>query len=124
MIAQAGPAATGFAAVSVNHESVRSGQTVEIGAFSLNRTGSHTLTVSTPLFNFNLDSSDMFINQRLRVNVPLSNLKTHGLIGQTSRRVTNPGSIKHLEGEVDDYVILSEDLLGSDFLFNQFNPTL
>jgi len=122
MTARAGPAAVGFSQVSVNNEVVRKGQTIEIGSFSVNRTGSHTLIVSTPLFDFGFDNSDSFINQRLRVNVPLSNLKTHGLIGQTGRRPSNPGSLKHIEGEVDDYVIVSEDLLGNDFVYNQFNP--
>jgi len=102
---------------------VRPAQVIEIGQFHLNRTGSHTAEISTPLFDFFLDSTDMFINQRLRANVPLTNLKTHGLIGQTNKRASNPGSLRHVEGEVDDYAILSENLLGNDFVYNQFNPT-
>lgn len=50
-------------------------------------------------------------------NVPL-----HGLIGQTWKNIQYSDGLVY-EGEVADYLLLSQDLFGVDFAFNQFRPS-
>jgi len=118
---KAGPASTGFSSVKFNGKELQTGQINSIETFSLNYTTSHTIKVQTSLFSFEFDNSDNFINQRFSPNVRLSTLNAHGLIGQTSRVAVNPGAIPYIEGEVDDYVIVSDNILGNDCMYNRFN---
>jgi hypothetical protein len=92
----------------------------------------HFAVISTPWFTFTFESSDMFINQRVTLNMPLNdleNLDIHGILGQTVHLFpTHPqhkhkGKIKYIEGDVDDYVIGSTDLLGDDFIYNRYRSS-
>jgi hypothetical protein len=67
-----------------------------------------------------VENSDGFLNM-LRVEVSdwrrlEQDVQSHGLLGQTWRRRQSG----HIEGEVDDYAVGHNDLLGCSFLFNQF----
>ena len=83
----------------------------------------------TEQFDFEVECSDLFLNHAMRVNVPLSELTTHGLLGQTHSARDNSDSdsasathrlrSRHIE-EVDDYAIADNDIVGSAFLYNRF----
>lgn len=119
---QAGPAKKGFQGVQVDGKALKVGDKVEFGSFSMEMTSAYTVNVMTEKFAFELSNSDMFINQALRPLVPLSALAgTHGLLGQThSTPKSTTGAIRHIDGEVDDYVIQDSDIFGNDFVYNQF----
>ena len=119
-LVQAGPAKKGFAGVQVDGKSVAVGDKVTFGAFSLEMTSAYTVTVQTENFAFELSNSDMFINQAVRAMVPLSELTSHGLLGQTHNAKTYATALKYIAGEVDDYVIADSDIFGTDFVYNQF----
>ena len=116
----AGPAKKGFAGVQMDGKVVAIGQTVSFGSFSLTVKSTHSVEVTTEHFAFELSNSDMFVNQAVRATVPLSSLSSHGLLGQTHSGKTHPGPLRHVEGNVDDYVIADSDVFGTDFLYNQF----
>ena len=116
----AGPAKKGFAGVQMDGKVVAIGQTVSFGSFSLTVKSTHSVEVTTEHFAFELSNSDMFVNQAVRATVPLSSLASHGLLGQTHSGKTHPGPLRHVEGNVDDYVIADSDVFGTDFLYNQF----
>ena len=121
-LVQSGPAQKGFAGVQVDGRSVQVGDKVSFGPFSLERTSTHGVSVTTENFSFELSNSDMFINQAIRPLVPLSELTaTHGLLGQTHSTKTYGSAIKYIMGDVDDYVIADSDIFGHDFVYNQFN---
>ena len=119
-LVQAGPAFTGFAGVQVDGQALSVGESVELGDFTLAYTSSHDVSVTTRSFDFALHNSDAFINQQLKARVPLSQLSAHGLLGQTHSAKTYANALKHVEGDVDDYVVQDGNIFGSDFLFNQF----
>jgi len=96
------------------------GETATFGSFSVAVKSTHSVVVSTEHFDFELSNSDEFINQALRSKVPLSQLESHGLLGQTHRAKTYPTAIRYIEGQVDDYVIADDDIFGDDFLYNKF----
>ena len=83
---------------------------------------SHRVTLGTRQFRFAFSSSDRFVNQQLAVSVPLSELRSHGLLGQTHSAPARHGSIAHIEGEVDDYVVVEEKepLFGCSFPYSRF----
>ena len=116
----AGSARAGFELVEVDGELLAVGDEVEYGSFRLLVQSTHRIHVHTDHFEFDLTNSDMFINQALRAKVPLQQLQSHGLIGQTHSSRTYATSIKYIQGEVDDYVILDDDIFGTQFLYNRF----
>jgi len=61
----------------------------------------------------------MFVNQAVVSLVPLNRLAAHGLLGQT-HRVSTRSTVTDIAGEVDDYAIQGNDILGVDFVFNRF----
>jgi len=117
----AGGAKKGFSMIQVDGQALKVGDSVSFGSFSVTLKSSHSVSVETENFSFELFNSDMFINQALRAKVPLSQLQSHGLLGQTHSSKTYATSIKFVEGEVDDYVIADSDIFGTDFVFNKFN---
>ena len=117
---QSGSAAQGFAGVQVDGKALAAGETASYGVFSVEFVSSHSVAVTTADFSFLLSNSDHFINQQLRATTPLSQLKAHGLLGQTHSAKTYANALKHVEGDVDDYVVQDGNIFGSDFLFNQF----
>ena len=123
----AGAARTGFARVEVDGAVLGIGDAVSSGssaraAFSVARTSSHHVHVHTEQFDFELASSDRFVNHKVRVNVPLSELSTHGLLGQTHARASKESHrrSRHFEGDVDDYAEADRDIFGSKFTYNRF----
>ena len=118
----AGSAELGFEQVVVDGRLLSVGQAVQVSSFSVRYLSSHVVEVSTAHFRFTLDNSDRFVNQQVTPTLPLSMLTAHGLLGQTHRRTTHHSQLKAIEGEVDDYASASNDLLGSDFTYNQFTP--
>ena len=117
-----GDAKSGFSMVQMDGKEVTVGQTVTFGSFSLTRTSAYSVSVQTEQFSFVLSNSDLFINQALASKVSLSKLHAHGLLGQTHSFKTYPNAVRHIEGEVDDYVIADSDIFGHDFLYNRFQP--
>ena len=120
-LVQSGSAKRGFAGVQMDGVALQVGDKVEMGEFTLEFTSTHSVQVTTDSFEFDLYNSDMFINQALRARVPLSQLQSHGLLGQTHSTATYPTSLKYVEGDVDDYVIADSNIFGTSFLYNRFN---
>jgi hypothetical protein len=82
----------------------------------------HEITVFIDVWTIELENVDGFLNIRsVQVAVDLSELTSHGLLGQTWNTKMYPGSLKHIEGNVDDYLLAEKSLFGIDFLFNQFS---
>jgi len=119
-LVQSGPASKGFSGVQVDGKLLKVGDSTQFGDFSVELTSTHTVSVTTESFEFQLSNSDMFINQALKARVPLSQLRAHGLLGQTHSTATYATAIKYIDGEVDDYVIQDGNIFGTDFLFNHF----
>ena len=119
---QAGDRLVGFTAVSVDGVQLPVGGSVQPAAgMTINRVSSHELRVSTRLFSFELHNSDLFINQAVKANVPIAQLSTHGLLGQTHKRVAMGAGVKQVvEGEVDDYVVAEDTVFGTDCVYNQY----
>ena len=117
-----GNAKKGFESVTVNDKEVRVGESVILGGDmgSLSRNNTHTASVTVGNWDFVFENSDMFVNQRVRV-IDASNLRSHGLLGQTWRDTLHPNPIKYIEGKVDDYVIRDKNIFGDNFMFNAFN---
>lgn len=87
------------------------------------RNSTHLVTVQVSNFLLEIENSDHFLNYRLRVLdwSALSDMRPHGLLGQTYRKPTKPGrQIKYIEGRVDDYQIKEGDIFGDDFAYNRF----
>ena len=116
----AGDAKKGFSMVQMDGKALKVGDKVAFGSFSIEVLSAYKVKVETERFEFELDNSDMFINQALRSKVALSKLQSHGLLGQTHSSKVHSSPLKYIEGEVDDYVIADNDIFGSDFLFNKF----
>lgn len=116
----AGPAKKGFSMVQMDGQVVKVGESVEFGSFSLAVKSTHAVVITTEHFAFELSNSDMFVNQALRSTVPLSQLQSHGLLGQTHSSKTFASALRYIEGEVDDYVIADNDVFGDDFVYNKF----
>ena len=120
-LVQSGSAKQGFSGVQVDGKSVAVGDSVSFGSFSLTVTSTHSVSVTTEHFSFELSNSDMFINQAIRPLVSLPELSsTHGLLGQTHSTSTYANTVKYIAGEVDDYVIADSDVFGTDFVYNKF----
>ena len=115
-----GDAKTGFSMVQMNGQVVPVGHRISFGSFSLTRHSAYSVTVQTEQFSFDLSNSDFFINQALAPKVSLSQLQSHGLLGQTHSTKVHASPLRYIEGEVDDYVIADSDIFGDDFLFNKF----
>ena len=120
-----GPASTGFGGIEVDGGRLLGvGEHVEFDNFSVVVEDEWTVHVALAHFAFTLSNSDRFINQAVQALVPLGTLQAHGLLGQTHRAVKYPTAIRYIDGKVDDYLVESEDLWGTDFMFNRFHPSL
>jgi hypothetical protein len=91
------------------------------GELQLELRSAYELTVSTPTFRFVFSNSDRFINQQLQPAVPLSSLDAHGLLGQTHRRQLYKSTLRYIEGDVDDYAIADNALVGKQYTYNKFS---
>ena len=118
-----GSAAAGYTSVELDNQVLTVGDKVEYGNFSVALFNSHSVIVTSDHFILLLTNSDKFINQALRTRLPVNELHSHGLLGQTHCSKTYATSVRYIEGEVDDYVILDGDMFGTDFVYNQFSPS-
>jgi hypothetical protein len=133
-----GSAANGFDKVTFNNRSIAVGETVELQFKSMEfdnneilvgklyRISTHELSIQISAFTMEIENVDSFVNiRRLSVissyssRTALSELKTHGLLGQTWQLKQYMGSVKEIEGEVDDYVV-EDGIFGNNFIFNRF----
>jgi hypothetical protein len=116
----AGPAKKGFAAVQMDGRALKIGDKVTFGTFSVSFVSAYRVTISMEHFAFSLSNSDMFINQAVSATVPLDELTSHGLLGQTHSTKVYATATRYLEGNVDDYIIADDDIFGDDFVYNQY----
>jgi len=124
-----GSAQDGFASIQLNGEDLAVGSLEEMhfnddtetGYFSYNNT--HEIVASAGQYVITIENVDGFLNLRSVHVHDWRSLESHGLLGQTWRKRRYAGRVKEIEGEVDDYVILSDDIFGDNFLFNKFGVT-
>jgi len=116
----AGDAKSGFASIQLDGKTLSVGDTFTYGTFSVSYKTKYTVSITTENYSFELSNSDMFINQAVSSRVPLSKLRSHGLLGQTHSTKVYATAARYIEGEVDDYVIADNNIFGTDFAYNQF----
>jgi len=93
--------------------------------------------VHTDLMKITISNSDRFVNQEMLLNdnelISLGSKRVvlkdgqkfhadvplHGLQGQTWRNVEYPSGLEY-EGSIMDYHVVSGNIFGTDFVFNQF----
>ena len=125
---QAGSAASGFSAVTLNGRPLKVGVELDLpypgsslaaGSFFYNN--SQEVQVTVGYYTLTIENSDAFLNIRsIKVDSEYwSRLHSHGLLGQTWRNQRYPGKVPEIEGEVDDYTV-GDDIFGDNFLFNKF----
>ena len=130
LLIESGPAERGLYTVEVNGERLIMGDNVTL-SFSNGRVGyihyvsTHEVALTIGLFEIEIENSDSFLNLRsalVRAGnwQELVDEKAHGLLGQTWQVRKGKSAI---EGKVDDYMLMSEDLYGSDFMYNRFGVT-
>jgi len=87
---------------------------------------SHEIFLKVGLFEIELENSDGFVNLRA-VTVRAKNWnklvdeKAHGLLGQTWQLRKGKGINAVIEGKVDDYLILDDEVFGETFMYNKFH---
>jgi len=115
---EAGPADTGFDAVTLNGKTIKVGESTEL--FSFNST--HEITLTFGEWTVEVENSDMFVNLRsVRVHPSSwSKLASHGLLGQTWSNKRYSGLVSAIEGDVDDYLVNENSVFGNLFVFNQY----
>jgi hypothetical protein len=121
LLVTSGSAKQGFAAIVLDGKALTIGDSFSFGEFSVSFTTSHRITVQTEKFSFELANSDMFINQAVSNRVPLNKLNSHGLLGQTHAAKVYSTANRYIAGEIDDYVIADNDILGTSFAYNKFS---
>ena len=122
LFVRAGPAATGFAAVELTNTSAANTATARVDDLSYEQLSSHRLTVTLGSFSLSIDNSDGFVNlAAVTALKPLSQLASHGLLGQTHVRAKSgsSGLSGVIEGEVDDYVV-EGGLFAVDSVYNRY----
>ena len=132
LVVVAGKADSGFALVTLNNRSlaISSSNSAGAGGLSVEYDSLRTLTIRhAGLYALRLENSDGFVNI-LRLSVSdwsrlVQQVQSHGLIGQTWRSEADGAQrrgeeVAAVEGRVDDYVLQGGDLLGTDFVYNQF----
>ena len=96
---------------------------------TVTRLSSHHVLLQVSVFVLQLSSSDGFLNldrvevtdwHRLRTDS-----RSHGLLGQTWQNPpkATQGSVKGIEGKVDDYVQHGSDMFGTDNYYNRFKAS-
>ena len=119
LFVQAGPAATGFAAVDFSGSAGSAGS----GELWYQQLSSHHLTVTLGSFTLHVDNSDSFVNiARVTPLMPLDSLSSHGLLGQTHTRPAGGkrgGVSGAIEGEVDDYMVAG-GLWAADDMYSKY----
>ena len=118
LVVEAGAHEAGFVSVQLNGRSLAVGDSASVGQFAVQVLSSHRLVVRTRELQLTLDNSDRFINQQVEALVGLTRMTAHGLLGQTHRAVQHKSALRHIEGDVDEYVV--SDLLAHDFHYDRF----
>ena len=127
VVVQSGPAQRGLDYVEFNSQRLSVGDSRSLtftdgSEGSLTFLTTHEVLLTGGLFVLEVENSDGFVNLR-SVTVPgnswkaLRDADTHGLLGQTWKLRKDKSAI---EGKVDDYLLESEDLFGTDFMYNKF----
>jgi len=127
LLIESGKASTGFTEVILDGVTLKTGSISMLGTKSkiegvVSFNNSWEITIQVGKFMLEIENSDYFVNIRTFSLLNWSNLTAHGLLGQTWRSQQYSGSVKEIEGEVDDYVVYSEDIFGSDFVYSKFAP--
>jgi len=123
-----GNAEDGFSQVTVNGHAMEVGTSEvlhvanSLGRITFNST--HEITFSAGHFIITVENIDGFFNLRSVRVVNWRSLSSHGLLGQTWSSAKYSGPVKEIEGEVDDYVVVSDSIFGDEFVFNRFNVQL
>jgi len=122
LLMESGSASQGFKSITLNGEllSVGSKLSSSNNEFSMFYESDYRITVNTKEFSFIFDNSDLFINQGVTSRIPLSQLTSHGLFGQTHSAKVYNSALKYIAGDVDDYVVNEGTLTGKDFVYNKF----
>ena len=123
-----GNAATGFASVTINDVALAVGESdvIHFAAWkvgNITRRSSHEVVIESGMFRVELENNNEFLNivsASIVKNTSSKKMIAHGLLGQTWKLKKYSGQIKEIEGEVDDYMIASNDIFGNEFLFNRF----
>jgi hypothetical protein len=110
---------------------------VQLAKGSVEIVNHRRVVVDTPLMTITVTNSDKFMNQEMELKkgelVSLGSKRrvlkdnerfhpevpVHGLQGQTWRNVEYPSGLEY-EGSIMDYHVVSGNLFGTDFTFNQF----
>ena len=124
LVIVSGSAETGFSTVSLGSTTLSpSADVIQSGALSVHFTDRFTVSVSVGNFELTIENSDWFVNlARVAVHhwAELKTAQCHGLLGQTwDRRRARGEEVHEVEGRVDDYAELDNDLLGDRFAFLQ-----
>jgi len=123
LLIESGDANGGFSMVQWNGRDL----TLPTNNSVMEMISSHEITLHLdPLFTIRVENIDGFLNLASVVfdgmNLAMAgNLSTHGLFGQTWKNARYKSTLKVIEGEVDDYTILDNDLFGTSFPYNRFN---
>ena len=128
LLIQAGSANSGFAAVELDGQQLTLSQPVPVAStdssISVRVMNAWQLEVTVGLYTMQLDNSDSFINvASVRVSdwsKLVRDVQPHGLLGQTWKRQRQGLDVKEVEGRIDDYLEASNDMMGNDFMYNQF----
>jgi len=136
--------------VKLQSESESTAMTVSVSVWRRVVIVETSATLSTPALRITIANSDMFLNQQLQVldanllavgskrtvlagsqehqraklnavyGQDHADVKLHGLQGQTWRNIEYASGLEY-EGSVMDYMVLSGNLFGYDFVFNHFH---
>ena len=127
VLIESGPSERGLSTVEVNGERLIMGDNVTIAVANgqvgyVHYLSTHEVTLVAGLFEIEVENSDSFLNLRSAIVrtskwQQLIDEKAHGLLGQTWNLRKGKSAI---EGKVDDYLLESADLYGSDFMYNRF----
>ena len=119
LVVRSGDAVLGFTSVTLNNTSIAVGEWRTDGMLSAHRLSTHSLRLSVDNFQLTVENSDMFINLAsvtVRDWGALRAMRCHGLLGQTWRLRRRRGlSLPEVDGQIDDYVELNDQLLGDQF---------
>jgi len=115
---EAGTSHNGFAKVSFDGRTMAVNETNELAT----RSSTHEIVLHLTSWTIEIENSDLFVNIRaIKVaSASMTHLRSHGLIGQTWKRVSYPTSLKYIEGDVDDYLILDDSVFGTNFVYNKY----
>lgn len=126
ILIQSGDAKTGFSSVTVDGKSLELNEVVSFSKGSIVLNSTHEITVSVGQFEIEVENNNEFLNLR-SVRVAASewhklaeNGGVHGLLGQTWQNKRYSGKVKEIEGDVDDYVIESNDVFSHEFVHSRF----